>query len=122
MAKLCTIQHAFTRDLVKLISFAHSQGYEISIGEVLRTEAQQRLYLKQGVTKTLDSYHIKKLAADLHLFKGDVYLYNAESYRFLAAYWESLSPYNEAGFFWGWDANHFERKTQKRRNRLAQVA
>lgn len=89
-------QEAFTRDLVKLLSKAFELGYEVRMGEVLRPIEMQQLYVKQGRSKTMDSDHIKKLAADMHFTKDGVLSYPKE----LGEYWESLSQYNRWGGSW----------------------
>ena len=102
-------QEAFARDLVKLISHAHSLGYEVRIGEVERTIEQQKLYVQTGRSKTMNSQHLKKCAGDLHFFKDGSLCYPDE----LGTYWESLDPLNRWGGNWNTfkDKPHFERKT-----------
>jgi hypothetical protein len=101
-------QEAFSRDLVKLLSKAFELGYEVRIGEVERTVEQQQIYIKTGRSKTMDSRHLKKCAADLHFIKGGVLCYPQE----LGTYWETLSPLNSWGGNWNSfkDKPHFERK------------
>lgn len=100
-------QEAFSRDLVKLLSKAHSLGYEVRIGEVERTVEQQQLYVKQGKSKTMNSIHLKKCAADLHFTKDGAICYPQE----LGDYWESLDPINQWGGNWKTfvDRPHFQR-------------
>ena len=100
-------QEAFSRDLVKLLMEAYRIGYEVRIGEVLRTPEQQELYVRTGRSKTLNSMHLKKCAADLHFVRNGVVSYPAE----LGQFWRSLSPLNKAGMFWQTfkDSPHFER-------------
>lgn len=100
-------QEAFSSDLCKLITHAQSLGYGVRIGEVQRTVEQQTLYVKQGRSKTMNSMHIKKCAADLHFTLGGK-LYYPQA---LGKYWESLTPLNQAGMFWKSfkDAPHFQR-------------
>ncbi len=43
-------QEAFSRDLVSLISYAHSRDCGVRIGEVERTVEQQRLYVQHYPT------------------------------------------------------------------------
>ena len=102
-------QEAFARDLVKLIQYAYTLGYQCRIGEVYRTPEQQALHVKAGRSKTMNSMHLKKCAADMHWFingKGPLYP------RDLGDYWESLDPLNSWG--WNWkrfvDQPHFERR------------
>lgn len=109
--KLGEHQEAFTRDLVKLLTYAHSIGYECRIGEVERTAEQQAIYVRTGRSKTFNSKHLKKCAADLHFSvatHAGVICYPTE----LGEFWESLNPLNR----WGGnfdnfkDAPHFERQ------------
>lgn len=103
-------QWLFLQDVSELIRFAKSKGYKLTGGELLRTAEQQELYYKQGKSKTLNSFHLKKLAIDLYLIVGGR-LGTREEYRPLGQYWESLSPQNKwGGNFKGFvDSNHFER-------------
>lgn len=107
MMKLGQHQEAFSRDLHLLMAEVYRLGYECRRGEVLRTPEQQLIYAQTGRSKTLNSMHLKKCAADLHFFKDGVLCYPAE----LGRFWESLSPLNR----WGGnfsnikDQPHFER-------------
>lgn len=86
-------RRAFTHALGKLISFAYLIGYELSIDEVKATTGH-----KEG------SYHYKALAADLNLYKDQVYLPSTSDHLILGLYWEHL------GGSWGgrWDdGNHY---------------
>ena len=72
-------------NIAKLIIFAFENGYEITKGEAWRTTDQQLLYFKgyklmksgnslklvktKPKSKTMNSYHLKKLADDLNVFK-----------------------------------------------------
>lgn len=108
--KLSDIQAEFMLDVAKLVIWANDNAMRVTGGELLRTPEQQELYLKSGKSKTANSMHLQKLAIDLNLFIGGQYKTDKESYRPLADYWKSLNPNNVAGYDWGWDANHFERK------------
>lgn len=101
-------QQAFTKDLVKLLLKAFELGYEVRMGEVLRPIEMQELYVKTKRSKTMNSQHLKKLAADLHFFKGSP---SPQYPQELGDYWESLSPLNRWGGNWKSfkDAPHFER-------------
>lgn len=100
-------QEAFSEDLVKLLQFAFSKGYKVRMGEVLRPIEMQELYVKTGRSKTMNSLHIKKCAADIHFIQDGKVCYPKE----LGDYWESLSQYNQWGGNWKSfkDAPHFER-------------
>ena len=67
-------QEAFARDLALLIQYALSRGYGVRIGEVERPIEMQRLYMETGRSKTMNSMHLKKCAADLHFTKDGVLL------------------------------------------------
>jgi peptidoglycan L-alanyl-D-glutamate endopeptidase CwlK len=101
-------QEAFARDLVRLLTVAFSKGYEVRIGEVERTLEQQEIYVRAGRSKTMNSLHLKKCAADLHFFKNGKLCYPEE----LGEFWESLSPQNSWGGKWVSfkDSPHFERR------------
>ncbi|QEE51038.1 M15 family metallopeptidase [Flavobacterium alkalisoli] len=103
-------QSIFLKNVALLILWAYENGYELTAGELLRTEEQQQIYLKKGLTKTTHSRHQDKLAIDLNLFVNGVYQSQREPYKPLAEKWKSLHPDNVAGYDWGWDANHFEMK------------
>jgi peptidoglycan L-alanyl-D-glutamate endopeptidase CwlK len=100
-------QQAFSRDLVTLLIEAFERGYEVRIGEVERTVDQQKLYVQTGRSKTMNSIHLKKCAADLHFTKDGVLCYPKE----LGDFWEKLNPLNQWGGNWKSfkDAPHFQR-------------
>lgn len=99
-------QQRFSRDLVKLLQFAFERGYEARIGEVLRPVEMQKIYVETGRSKTMNSNHLKKCAADIHWFKGGELCYPAS----LGDYWESLDPLNRWGGRWKFkDEPHYER-------------
>ncbi len=103
-------QRIFSLNLAKLILWIYEQGMECTLGEVLRTTEQQAIYLKNGKSKTMNSGHLKKLAADINLFVDGTYATGKESYRKMSEYWKSLHPKNISGYDWGWDAQHLEMK------------
>lgn len=114
MSKKMTLrerQSLFIRNFAKLVLWTFENGFEVTAGELLRTEEQQQIYRKKGLSKAERSRHQDKLAGDLNLFVGGVYQTTKEPYRPLADYWKSLHPDNVAGYDWGWDANHFEMKS-----------
>lgn len=100
-------QEAFAADLSSLIQTAIMRGYGVRIGEVYRTPEQQQIYVKTGRSKTMNSMHLKKCAADLHFTKNGQLCYPEE----LGRYWESLNTLNSAGMFWKSfvDSPHFQR-------------
>lgn len=105
-------QREFTRDVADLIRFAYDHDMELTFGEAYRTEEQQAIYVRKGLSRTMSSYHLKRLAVDLNLFLEGTYQTSAAPYKPLGDYWKSLSPNNVwGGDFKGLgDANHFERR------------
>lgn len=117
-------QSIFTLNFAKLIIFAYENGYEITLGEALRTKDQQYLYFEgfslkkmdsllklfktRRRSKTMNSKHLKKLAVDINLFKDGKLLSKKEDFKLLAEYWKSLHPKNTCGYYWGWDLGHFQ--------------
>lgn len=107
MTTLGVHQEFFSRDLVKLMAKAHALGYEVRMGEVQRTVEMQEIYMKTGRSKTMNSMHLKKCAADLHFTKNGVLCYPQE----IGDFWESLNPLNQWGGNWKSfkDQPHFQR-------------
>ena len=105
-------QEKFTQDLAKLLKYLIDNGYTIRLGEVERTQAQQEIYIKEGKSKTYNSLHLKRCAADLHIFKNGEWLQSKSQLQSIGAYWESLDPNNRWGgnFKTFMDTPHFERQ------------
>lgn len=116
--KLREAQVLFSKNVASLIQHIFSAGWEITLGECLRTPEQQDLYLKQGLTKTKNSQHLKKLAIDLNFFLRGVYITDTAMLQGFGKYWVSLHPANRWGGDWNkngkmsdesfLDGNHFE--------------
>lgn len=86
-------QSEFVRMVGKLIQYATEEGYEFTFGDAWASSGH-----KKG------SFHYKRLAIDLNLFKDGVWLSGTEDHNPLGAYWESI------GGTWGgrWnDGNHY---------------
>lgn len=91
--------------LPALITFAYQNGYELTGGQLHRSdeEAERLARLGLGIK---NSVHRLKLAIDLNLFKDGKYLSSTESHRFLGEFWESLNPLCRWGGRFG-DGNHY---------------
>ena len=116
-------QSLFLKNFALLVLWAFDNGYELTGGELLRTEDQQLLYFEgqslkkigsdlkllkaEKKSKTMDSDHLKKLAVDINLFIDGKYVTDKESYKPLHDYWKSLHPDNYSGYEWNWDYNHY---------------
>ncbi len=115
--KLIAHQFAFVRDLAKFYDFVENSGDMCTLGESFRTTAMQEIYVKNGLSKTLDSNHPKRLAQDLNFFIKGILTYKKEDLQRYGDFWESLSPENRwGGNFPKWfpgsdfiDTPHFER-------------
>ena len=82
-------QRRFTGMVADLILFAISQGYGLTFGD-----AYAKIGHKDG------SFHYKRLAVDLNLFKAGVYLTETEDHAPLGKKWK------EMGGTWGGDFKH----------------
>lgn len=88
-------QRKFTKAVGLLIIYAYSLGYELSFGDASRMDEKGH---KDG------SFHYKRLAIDLNLFKDGKYLKETTDHATIGIYWERL------GGTWGgrWnDGNHY---------------
>jgi hypothetical protein len=109
-------QWAFLKDVAKLIDYIASKTYIATAGEIWRTEYQQKHNVATGVSKTMNSNHLRRLAIDLNFF--DKNLKVIETPQDVGDYWETLNPKN----MWGGnyirhgisksfrDLPHFERR------------
>jgi hypothetical protein len=89
-----------------------AEGYHMMAGEMLRTDAQQAIYVQQGLSKTYDSRHLKRLAADLYIISGGQIIANP---KWMGDIWESFAEDNQWGGNWKsiFDPNHFEKEPPK---------
>jgi hypothetical protein len=86
-------QSKFVHMVALLILHAEQLGYELTFGDTWAKDGH-----KAG------SFHYKRLAIDLNLFRDGVYLTDTESHTPLGRYWESI------GGTWGGrfrDGNHY---------------
>ena len=110
-------QFKFAQDVMALMLFIWESGWRVSFGEAFRPQEMQEIYLEQGKTKTLDSYHSKRLAIDFNFFKpnGNKFslTYRKSELQMFGDYWESLDPLNKWGGNWKFvDTPHFERRVK----------
>lgn len=86
-------QRLFTKKIGELIQFAYEHGFELTFGDAFATTGHIK-----------NSFHYKRLAVDLNLFKDGIYLTKTEDHKMLGEFWESI------GGSWGgrWnDGNHY---------------
>lgn len=106
-------QAAFLLDVCKLVEYATNKGFLVTGGELFRTAEQQAIYVQNGRSKTMDSWHLKRLAIDLNFIDAQgVLCYDKEKLAPIGTYWENLSPKNRwGGNFQSFkDLPHFERR------------
>jgi hypothetical protein len=84
-------QSVFVLLVARLIDYAYRSGYELTFGEAWRTPEQAKLNAAKG-SGISNSLHITRLAIDLNLFRGGVFLDSTEHHRALGNYWKSLHP------------------------------
>ena len=105
-------QRLFARLVGQLIAWAYANGYELTLGEALRSAEQAEWNAEHGtgITKSL---HILKLAIDLNLFRDGIFLTAKEDYQPLGDYWKSLhSLARWGGDFSRPDSDHFSLEWQ----------
>lgn len=86
-------QSKFAHKVALLILFAYEKGYELTFGDAYAHDGH-----RDG------SFHYKRLAIDLNLFKAGKYLTKTEDHEPLGLFWKSI------GGSWGgdWeDGNHY---------------
>ena len=103
-------QSVFLFNVSRLIQWAFKNGYELTGGELYRTEEQHQLNLKKGLSKAGRSLHQDRMAIDLMLFKDGNYLTKSEDYKPLGDYWVSLNTNNRWGGDWDKDGNFKDEK------------
>ncbi len=86
-------QSLFARKISLLIAYAYDQGYEITLGDAWAHDGHRD-----------DSFHYKRLAVDLNLFRDGKYLRATEAHRPLGEFWEHLG--GTWGGRWG-DGDHY---------------
>jgi len=88
-------QSKFVRMVALLIHFAEQKGFELTFDDASRMDRKGH---------KVNSFHYKRLAIDLNLFRQGHYLSSTESHRPLGEFWESI------GGTWGGrfnDGNHY---------------
>lgn len=100
-------QRRFTECVGRLITWAYSNGYELTFGDAYRSPEQAAANAAAG-TGIASSVHILRLAVDFNLFINGAYQSAPEPYAPLGDYWKTLDPEARwGGDFKSKDANHF---------------
>jgi len=126
--RIAEIQFEFLKDVAKLIHKAEKMRLMITGGELYRTKEQQKIYMEQGLTQTMNSLHLLRLAIDFNIFiwvvKDDKGYWKLAAPRDdfevvepLGKYWEKLNEKNRWGGYFKTregkpfrDIGHFERR------------
>ena len=100
MSKLRAQQHQFAMMIAHLLDFIEAYGFEVTLGDAYR---DPRATFPYGHP---NSYHRRRLAQDLNLFRDGIYLVTVKDYLPVGEEWERL------GGTWGgrWsppDVPHF---------------
>lgn len=110
-------QAEFLIHVTQLLQKSYELNFIVTGGELYRTVDQQKLYIQQGRSKTMNSKHLKRLAIDLNFFTQDEngkleLTYDKDALQPLGEFWESLHPENKWGGNWRSfkDTPHFERR------------
>lgn len=100
-------QRVFTEMLGMLIMFTYTlPGYELSVGEALRSEAQANANAVSGKGIS-NSLHLSKLAMDFSLFINGEYMRGTPAYKPLGDFWKSIGGSWGGDFKSNPDGNHF---------------
>lgn len=98
-------QRKFALLIAQLKVWIYEQGYEVTEGDY---------WAKSGHVD--GSFHYKRLAADLNLFKDRRYLIETEDHRFIGDKWKSMdSDCTWGGDFSRPDGNHYSYGEHKRK-------
>ena len=99
-------QSRFAVMVAQLIFFALSKGYEVTLGDAWANSSMEE-YMRnvieshrqgglkkpiKGLLHKIKSWHYKRLAIDLNLFKGGKWHRKTEDHAELGAYWKTLDP------------------------------
>lgn len=105
-------QAEFLKDVCMLVDYASKRGFLVTGGELYRTAEQQDIYVRTGRSKTMNSYHLRRLAIDLNFFINSTPVVTKEELQEIGDYWVSLNPKNQWGGNWNSfkDLPHFERR------------
>ena len=108
--KLSDKQQLFTKNISSLIAYADLLGIGLTFGHAYRDLETQKRLVKEGKSKTLNSYHLKRLAVDFNFFINGKLTYDKHKLAELGRFWEDLHPDNRWGgnFKSFLDTPHFE--------------
>lgn len=112
--RLSDHQAGFTEDIARLIRLVPylMPNHRVRLRDVQRSEEEQQRLVDAGISPTMNSQHVKSMAADMVLDRkseaGWEYLRDTRDYQRLGVKWEAMSLFNRWGGRYH-DGNHFER-------------
>ena len=99
-------QSYFAQMVPLLLQYATLLGYEYTLGDAYRDPRAHGEYGQKGPYGSANSYHKRKLAIDVNLFKNGVYLTETKDHERLGVFWEILGG-TWGGRFSDPDGNHY---------------
>lgn len=101
-------QSLFTRLICQHTLWLYEQGYEVTDGDAYRDPRVHGAYGEKKSYSSTYSFHKRRLARDLNLFKDGEYLSTTEAHRFSGEMWKSRHPLcTWGGDFRKPDGNHY---------------
>ena len=97
--RLSTVVPELQKVMEQSIAIAEERGMTVQITEGVRTMAQQREYVAQGKSKTMNSYHLSGKAVDVYVNNG----WNFDDYRKFADIVKKVAAEFEHAVTWGGD-------------------
>ena len=99
--KLSEKQQIFSKNVAILIAYADLIGIGLTFGHAYRDKETQRRLVEKGLSKTMKSKHLNRLAVDFNFFIDGKLTYDFEDVKELGKFWLTLHPLNR----WGGDFN-----------------
>ena len=99
--KLSEKQIIFSKNVAILIAYADMIGIDLTFGHAYRDKETQRRLVDKGLSKTMNSKHLNRLAVDFNFFIDGKLTYDFEDVKELGKFWLTLHPLNR----WGGDFN-----------------
>ena len=99
----------FTEDIGKLIFYCFRNEIGLTFGDAFRSTEQQQIYVDLGLSKTMNSKHLQRLAVDFNFFINGKLVYDKAKLQHIGDHWESLRKGNKwGGSFSFTDTPHFQ--------------
>ena len=108
--RLSKKQMIFTVNVGYLIAEADCLGIGLTFGHAWRDKETQQRLVDKGLSKTMNSKHLDRLAVDFNFFIDGDLTYKKKDIQELGDYWESLHADNSWGGNWKTflDTPHFQ--------------